>query len=40
MLKEFESRVEQYGNDPEDLSLLCGMITHAADFNGTARKWP
>ncbi|CAK89274.1 unnamed protein product (macronuclear) [Paramecium tetraurelia] len=40
MLKEFESRIEQYGNDPEDLSLLCGMITHAADFNGTARKWP
>ncbi|CAK67167.1 unnamed protein product (macronuclear) [Paramecium tetraurelia] len=40
MLKEFESRVEQYGNDPEDLSLLCGMVTHAADFNGTARKWP
>ncbi|CAD8199220.1 unnamed protein product [Paramecium octaurelia] len=40
MLKEFESRIEQYGNDPEDLSLLCGMITHTADFNGTARKWP
>ncbi|CAD8208983.1 unnamed protein product [Paramecium pentaurelia] len=40
MLKELESRIEQYGNDPEDLSLLCGMITHTADFNGTARKWP
>lgn len=39
MLKEFESRMETFGNEPDDVQLLRGMITHTADFNGPARKW-
>lgn len=40
VLKEFEGRLPTYGTDPDDLQLLCGIITHTADFNGPARKWP
>ncbi|CAD8074198.1 unnamed protein product [Paramecium sonneborni] len=35
MLKEFESQIEQKGNNLEDLSLFCGIIAHTTDFHGT-----
>jgi hypothetical protein len=40
LLKDFETRMSDFGKGEDDIKLFNGMIIHTADFNGGAKEFP